>query len=80
MNKMNRAGKVFGFVTAGLMVLTGAGCGERQPAASAAPPEPVVTFKPQEMADALHAVIAADQKTYAQPGGGTWLSSSVAAT
>src|SRR5208282_3111587 len=68
MNKMNREGKKFGFVTAGLMVLIGAGC-ERQTAMPAAPPEPAVTFKPQEMADALHAVIAADQKTYALPGG-----------
>ena len=61
---------------AGLMVLAGAGC-ERQPAVQTAPPEPAVTFKPQEMADALHAVIAADHETYARlvlqnyPPGGT---------
>jgi hypothetical protein len=48
----------------GLVVLALAGCG-RQPAAPDKPAEPAVTFKPQEMADALHAVIAADQKIYA---------------
>jgi hypothetical protein len=65
------------FILAGLLVLTGAGC-ERQPAVQTAPPpEPAVTFKPQEMADALHAVIAADHDTYARlvlqnyPPGGT---------
>jgi len=31
-----------------------------------APSKPVVTFKPQEMADALHAVIAADREVYAR--------------
>ena len=50
---------------AGLLVLAGAGC-ERQPVAQPPPPEPAVTFKPQEMADALHAVIAADHETYAR--------------
>jgi len=29
-------------------------------------PKPAVTFKPQEMADALHAVIAADREVYAR--------------
>ena len=54
------------FMLAGLLVLAGAGC-ERQPAGQTAPPpEPAVTFKPQEMADALHAVIAADHETYAR--------------
>lgn len=32
----------------------------------AARPKPAVTFKPQEMADALHAVIAADREVYAR--------------
>jgi hypothetical protein len=32
----------------------------------AARPKPEVTFKPQEMADALHAVIAADREAYAR--------------
>jgi len=68
MNKIKSTGNFAGFMLAGLVVLTGTGC-ERQPAAPAAPPEPAVTFKPQEMADALHAVIAADQKTYALAGG-----------
>ena len=64
------------FVLTGLVILAGAGC-ERQPAAQAPTPEPAVTFKPQEMADALHAVIAADHDTYARlvlqnyPPGGT---------
>ena len=53
---------------ASILVLAATGC-ERQPAAPGTPPEPAVTFKPQEMADALHAVIAADQKTYALQGG-----------
>jgi hypothetical protein len=52
-------------VLTGLLFLAGAGC-ERQPAGQTAPPEPAVTFKPQEMADALHAVIAADHDTYAR--------------
>ncbi len=56
------------FLVAGLVILTSAGC-EQQPTGSSAPPEPAVTFKPQEMADALHAVIAADQKIYALPSG-----------
>jgi Protein of unknown function (DUF3365) len=64
------------FMLAGLVVLAGTGC-ERQPAVQTPPSEPVVTFKPQEMADALHAVIAADHDTYARlvlqnyPPGGT---------
>ena len=68
MNKIHTTGDIVGFMLAGLMVLAGSGC-ERQPAGQSAPPEPAVTFKPQEMADALHAVIAADQKTYALSGG-----------
>ena len=53
---------------AGIVVLAGAGC-EQQPAGQSAPAEPAVTFKPQEMADALQAVIDADQKTYAMQDG-----------
>jgi hypothetical protein len=56
------------FMLAGLVILAGAGC-ERQPAGQNTSPEPAVTFKPQEMADALHAVIAADQQTYAVQSG-----------
>lgn len=51
---------------AGLLVLAGAGCGNRSVQKAESPP--AVTFKPQEMADALHAVIAADQERYFQPG------------
>lgn len=36
--------------------------GERPPKSER--PKPAVTFKPQEMADALHAVIAADREVY----------------
>jgi uncharacterized protein DUF3365 len=41
-----------------------AGC-HRETSDSHQPPTPTVTFKPQEMADALHAVIAADREVYA---------------
>jgi hypothetical protein len=53
---------------AGLALLAGIGC-ERLPAQRGAPAHPEVTFKPQEMADALHAVIDADQETYAATDG-----------
>ena len=68
MNKIKLTGNFASFMLAGLVVLGSAGCG-RQPAGQNPPREPAVTFKPQEMADSLHAVIAADQKTYGQPGG-----------
>jgi hypothetical protein len=61
-------GNFINFMLAGLVILAGAGC-EQQPTGSAASPEPAVTFKPQEMADALHAVIAADQKTFVLQSG-----------
>jgi hypothetical protein len=44
-------------------VFASAGCQQR-PSESNQPPTPAVTFKPQEMADALHAVIAADREVY----------------
>lgn len=44
--------------------MVGAGCRQQEPTLSA-PNLPEVTFKPQEMADALHAVIAADREVYA---------------
>jgi len=50
---------------AGCALLAGAGCGPASPKG----PEPApgaVTFKPQELADALHAVIAADREAYAR--------------
>jgi hypothetical protein len=68
MHKIKMTRKSVTLMLVGMVVLAGAGC-ERQPAGPGARPEPAVTFKPQEMADALHAVIAADQKTYALQGG-----------
>jgi hypothetical protein len=44
-------------------VLVGAGCHQESPIANPAN-QPEVTFKPQEMADALHAVVAADREVY----------------
>jgi hypothetical protein len=74
---LKMTGVSLGLMLTGLLILAGAGC-ERQPAGQPTPPpEPTVTFKPQEMADALHAVIAADHDTYARlvlqnyPPGGT---------
>lgn len=68
MTKSKTAANFVFLILASLVSLAGSSC-ERQPAAPSAAPEPAVTFKPQEMADALHAVIAADQKTYALQGG-----------
>jgi hypothetical protein len=48
----------------GSAILAFTGCREDIPKAGAAP-QPEVTFKPQEMADALHAVVAADRQVYA---------------
>ena len=50
---------------AGGFLFIGGGCGPASPK-MAEPSQPVVTFKPQEMADALHAVIAADREVYAR--------------
>ena len=47
------------------VLFAGAGCGPEAPRKSEVN-QPVVTFKPQEMADALHAVIAADREVYAR--------------
>ncbi|HZR18209.1 MAG TPA: DUF3365 domain-containing protein [Verrucomicrobiae bacterium] len=48
-----------------LLLLGGSGCGKHQTnTETKAAPE--VTFKPQEMADALHAVIAADREVYSR--------------
>jgi hypothetical protein len=52
-------------VLAGSVLLAGASCSPDSPRKPEASP-PVVTFKPQEMADALHAVIAADREVYAR--------------
>ena len=50
---------------AGYILFAGASCRPDSPKAQEAS-QPVVTFKPQEMADALHAVIAADREVYAR--------------
>jgi hypothetical protein len=50
---------------AGSILLAGASCSQDSPRKPEASP-PAVTFKPQEMADALHAVIAADREVYAR--------------
>jgi hypothetical protein len=49
----------------GLLFVALTGCGDNtsKPASKASPE---VTFKPQEMADALHAVIAADREVYSR--------------
>ena len=47
------------------MLFAGAGCTPDAPK-SPEVSQPLVTFKPQEMADALHAVIAADREVYAR--------------
>jgi len=51
---------------AGLVILAAAGCGGQDSPKPFVRPKPVVTFKPQEMADALHAVIAADREVYSK--------------
>lgn len=47
-------------------VLVGADEKGKSAGAGTARPKPAVMFKPQEMADALHAVIAADREVYAR--------------
>lgn len=47
------------------LMLTGAGCQQESPKPNEGSTPPV-TFKPQEMADALHAIIAADRETFAR--------------
>lgn len=64
MNRIKVTEDIVSSVLAGLVIMAASGC-EREPATQAERPESTVTFKPQEMADALHAVIAADQETYA---------------
>ncbi len=58
---------VGGFALVGVVLATGMGCHD-----PVQPPIPQndaqAIFKPQELADALHAVIAADQNTYAMAG------------
>lgn len=64
--KTNRTIVRFGIaLLAASVAFVGAGCKPEPPQASAES-QPGVTFKPREMADALHAVIAADREAYAR--------------
>jgi hypothetical protein len=54
------------FLMMSLIAFVSAGCGKRSDSQAESPA--AVTFKPQEMADALHTVIAADQDRYFQSG------------
>jgi len=47
------------------LLFAGASC-RQEPPKKPETSQPAVTFKPQEMADALHAVIAADREVYAR--------------
>src|SRR3974390_3440541 len=61
-----RAFRIVGsLMAAALISLCNSGC-DRRTADAAPKPPPEVTFKPQEMADALHAVIAADREVYSR--------------
>src|SRR5271165_528856 len=53
------------WLVAGWVVIALAGC-QKDPQRPGAKSPPEVTFKPQEMADALHAVIAADREVYSR--------------
>ncbi len=53
------------WILAGCAIVAFPGC-HKDPAAPGAKSPPEVTFKPQEMADALHAVIAADREVYSR--------------
>lgn len=57
----NRVGCLLILVCAAL-----AGCGPRPAGVLTQKPKPEVSFKPQEMTDALHAVIASDRAAYAR--------------
>ncbi len=63
--KYNLTLSKLGLVLFPVAVLILAGCREKALQTSIRP-KPDVTFKPKEMADALHAVIAADRDTYAR--------------
>jgi hypothetical protein len=55
--------EVYFHLLVGALMVAFSGCG-RPP--EAAKPAPEVTFKPQEMADALHSVVEADREVYAR--------------
>jgi hypothetical protein len=58
--------KIVGLVTASCTLLALPACRPTDAPNSLQRPTLAVTFKPQEMADALHAVIAADREVYAR--------------
>jgi cytochrome c553 len=64
MNRKRMVGILIGLVLIGPAICACTGC-RQSPSKQSDGPEPTVTFKPQEMADALHAVIAADREVYA---------------
>jgi hypothetical protein len=53
------------FLLTGSVILATVSCGQQDPPKPFVRPKPAVTFKPQEMADALHSVIAADRQVFA---------------
>ena len=55
--------RILVFAAAAIAMITAVSAAEPK---APAPPTPAVTFKPQEMADALHAVIAADREVLAR--------------
>jgi hypothetical protein len=65
MNNFNAARSSASLLLVGLALLAELGCGERSQPATPPKQQPAI-FKPQEMADALHAVIAADRDACAQ--------------
>src|ERR1017187_521651 len=64
MNRKRVVGILIGLVLIGPAICACTGC-RQSPSKQSDGPEPTFTFKPQEMADALHAVIAADREVYA---------------
>jgi Protein of unknown function (DUF3365) len=57
--------RIASLLLAGSLILATAGCERKGSPKPFVRPKPAVTFKPQEMADALHAVIAADREVFA---------------
>ncbi len=53
-------------VLSAALILSTTSCGRRDASKPFVRPKPAVTFKPQEMADALHSVIAADREVFAR--------------
>ena len=64
--KRNRTLARLGKALLSACLLVGGGSCRQEPPKKPETTQPAVTFKPQEMADALHAVIAADREAYAR--------------